>query len=83
METNTIIYTTRIFSNLISNDIITKGISDVAFSIYGILFGLVDIKNPELLVDENINEVFIDETTKEVFIVLKGTSGKPTLQQLY
>ena len=48
METNTIIYTTRIFSNLISNDIITKGISDVAFSIYGILFGLVDIKNPEL-----------------------------------
>ena len=42
-----------------------------------------DIKNPELLVDENINEVFIDETTKEVFIVLKGTSGKPTLQQLY
>jgi len=42
-----------------------------------------DIKNPELLVNENINEVFIDETTKEVFIVLKGTSGKPTLQQLY
>ena len=42
-----------------------------------------DIKSPELLVNENINEVFIDETTKEVFIVLKGTSGKPTLQQLY
>ncbi len=41
-----------------------------------------DIKDPKLLVPENINEVFIDETTKEVFIVLKGTD-KPVLQQLY
>ena len=57
MEAEAVIYTGKIVTTLIGNDIVAKAISDVTTNIYNLLYNIVDNRDPVL--DKTIEELDI------------------------
>ena len=74
MEANTIYYTSKIMGTLISNDIVTKAISEVTLSIYSILFNLIDINHPEL--DKLLEDMDIKAQIQTLDSMIKNINYK-------